>query len=88
MGKNFPYSCDGGVGVGADLGFWFRGLRYKEEVSKVTELTVFGARRGAGGAFHFIYQEILDISVGMLMEHTFSGRSTGKFPGISGILKR
>lgn len=47
MGKYFPYSRDGGVGVEADLGFEFRGLRYKEEVSEVTELTVFGARRGA-----------------------------------------
>ena len=47
MGKNFPYSRDGGVGVEADLGFEFRGLRYKEEVSEVTEPTVFGARRGA-----------------------------------------
>jgi len=40
------------------------------------------------GTFHSIYQEILEISVGVLMEHTFSGRSTGKFPGISGTLKR
>ena len=47
MGKNFPYSRDGGVGVEADLGFEFRGLRYKEEVSEVTEPTVIGARRGA-----------------------------------------
>ena len=46
MGKNFPYSRDGGVEVEADLGFEFRGLRYKEEVSEATELTVFGARRG------------------------------------------
>ena len=35
------------MGVGADLGFEFRGLTYKEEVSEVTELTVFGARRAA-----------------------------------------
>ena len=47
MGKNFPHSRYGGVGVEADLGFEFRGLRYKEEVSEVTEPTVFGARRGA-----------------------------------------
>ena len=47
IGKNFPYSRDGGLGVEADLGFEFRGLRYKEEVSEVTEQTVFGARRGA-----------------------------------------
>ena len=37
IGKNFPYSRDGGLGVEADLGFEFRGLRYKEEVSEVTE---------------------------------------------------
>ena len=35
-----------------------------------------------------IYPEIPEIPFGMLMEHTFSRRSTGKLPGISGILKR
>ena len=35
-----------------------------------------------------IYQEIPQLPVGMLMEHTFSKHSTEKFPGISGILKR
>ena len=35
-----------------------------------------------------IYQEIPEIPIGMLMEHTFSGHSMGKFPGIRGILKR
>ena len=35
-----------------------------------------------------IYQEILEIPGGMLMADRFSGRSTGKFPGISGIFEK
>ena len=33
-------------------------------------------------------KSVPEIPVGMLMGHTFSGRSIGKFSGIIGILKR
>ena len=35
-----------------------------------------------------IYQEIPEIPGGTLMAHRFSGRSTGKFPGIRGIFEK